>query len=49
MISKKVMGWSAIIISALIVLTTTNNWNPSLNYLWAVFVAIWGFISLHQL
>ncbi len=47
MVSKKVMGWGAIILSVLIVLTTNNGWNSSLNYLWAVFVAIWGFISLH--
>ncbi|GEM_PF-3047273 len=47
MVSKGTMGWGAIIVAILMALTVAMDWNMSLHYLWAVLVAIWGFMSFH--
>jgi len=45
MFSKQVMGWGVVIVGVLIGLTEFMGWSGSLNYLWAVLVLIWGFMS----
>ena len=40
--SKQMMGWGAIVVGVLIVLTELMGWRGDLNYLWAVLVLIWG-------
>ena len=45
MFSKQVMGWGAVMVGVLIALTEVMGWSGSLNYLWAVLVLIWGFMS----
>jgi len=46
MLSKKTMGWTAVVVGILIALTEGMGWNGSWNYLWAVLVAVWGLMSL---
>jgi len=45
MASKKMMGWGVVIVAILIALTQAANWSGSLQYLWALLVLIWGFMS----
>ncbi len=45
MTSKQTMGWGAVVLAILVALTEALTWSGSLNYLWAVLVLIWGFMS----
>lgn len=46
MVSKKLLGWGAIIDGVLIALTQYMAWPASLQYLWAVLAVIWGIVVL---
>jgi len=43
--STKMMGWTAVVVGILMGLTEFMGWSGSLNYLWALLVLIWGFMS----
>ena len=45
MISKKTMGWSAVLVGILMALTEYMSWNGNLHYLWALLVLVWGIMA----
>lgn len=46
MLSKSQMGWGAVVVGVLVALTEFMAWPGNLNYLWAVLVLVWGYLSL---
>lgn len=48
MLSKAVLGWSAVLDGVLIALTQYMGWNASLHYLWAVLAVVWGFLIMQK-
>jgi hypothetical protein len=40
--NKSMMGWGAIIVGVLMILTEVMAWPGYLNYIWSVLVLIWG-------
>ncbi|MBI2057364.1 MAG: hypothetical protein HYT63_00030 [Candidatus Yanofskybacteria bacterium] len=40
--SKKTMGWGAVLVAVLIAATQYFNLSANLNYLWALLVLVWG-------
>jgi len=45
MMSKGVMGGGAIVVAILIAITEATGLTNSLQYIWALLVLIWGFMS----
>jgi hypothetical protein len=46
MMSKGMMGWTAVVVGILIAATEFLGWNGNLNYLWAILVLVWGFMGM---
>ena len=40
------MGWTAVVVGVLMLLTEWQQWNGNWNYLWGVLVLLWGGMSL---
>ena len=40
------MGWGAVAVGVLVALTEFLGWMGNLNYLWALVVLVWGYLSL---
>ncbi len=45
MMSKGLMGGGAIVLAILIALTQATGLTDSLQYIWAILVLVWGFMS----
>lgn len=44
--NQGIMSWTAIVVAVLIALTEFMAWSGNLNYLWALLVLVWGFMSM---